>query len=153
MELSLEEERLIDSYVDELLGTPYTILQFLKSKEHAPLCPSVSRFQFKKIETLCAPEEGRVQREYPIMSRSSHIPLPTVRQQRRTLRAARFHESLALRTHQEKMLNLAVAAPFAPIRMLSAAQKRRMRIPDSPVTFDDIQAMSTSVSAAEFVLD
>jgi hypothetical protein len=87
------------------------------------------------------------------MSRSSHIPLPTVRQQRRTLRAARFHESLALCVHQEKMLNLAVAAPFAPIRMLSAAQKRRMRIQDSPVTFDDIQAMSTSVSAAEFVLD
>jgi hypothetical protein len=55
MELSLEEETLIDSYVDELLGTPYTILQFLKSNEHVtvpvevsfevPLCPSIPYLQ------------------------------------------------------------------------------------------------------------
>ena len=99
----------------------------------------------KKLKPQWCPEEGRD----PIMS-SRHIPLPTVRQQRKSLRA---RESLAIRIHQEKMLSLAVAAPFAPIRMLSAAQKRRMRIHDSPVTFDDIQAMSTSVAAAEFVLD
>ena len=54
-------------------------------------------------------------------------------------------------------LKNAIAAPFAPVQMLTVGQKARMRIqPDifeRNLTLPDLQAVLTAISAAEFVLE
>ena len=50
---------------------------------------------------------------------------------------------------------LAVWAPLAPIEMLTDGQKARQQVDalSSKITYQELLAMSTSMAAAEFVLD
>jgi len=52
---------------------------------------------------------------------------------------------------------IALLAPLAPIRMLSGAEKQNMQIQPhifkNNMIFLDLQAASTAISAAEFVLE
>lgn len=52
---------------------------------------------------------------------------------------------------------IALLAPLAPIRMLSGAEKQSMQVQPhifkNNLIFPDLQAASTAISAAEFVLE
>lgn len=85
--------------------------------------------------------------------RYSHLPLPTVRL---NAKGQIIRPVSPMRPYQSgRTLDLAVKVPLAPITNLSNQQRIRMEQPllTPKMTYMDLQAYSTAVRVAEFVLE